>query len=193
MKSNNVVLTLVVHLLAICAIHGQSMKNHHPEIRIVDGSGSLKEIGTLPKHINEASGLEITSSGHLWTHNDGGTPMLFCIDTTGQLHRSLQLNHPNSGWEDLTLDDHGNMYVGAFGNNKNDKRELKIYKLPNPDSIDERVFTAEIIKYHYADQREYPAAPARKNFDADAMAAFGNSLYIFTKNRTSPFTGYSKV
>lgn len=159
----------------------------------IDGSNALKEIGTLPKHIKEASGLEMTAAGNLWTHNDGGLPMLFCIDSTGAVKRSLQLNHKNAGWEDLTQDANGNLYVGAFGNNKNDKRELKIYKLPDPDSIKENVFTAEIIKYHYADQKEFPAADGAKNFDMDAFTAIRDSLYLFTKNRTKPFTGYTKV
>jgi hypothetical protein len=167
-----------------------SAKKH---IRQIDGSRALKEIGTLPKHIKEASGLEITKAGNLWTHNDGGVPMLFCIDSTGELKKSLQLNHPNSGWEDLTQDAQGNFYVGAFGNNKNDKRELKIYKIPNPDLITEKVYTAEIIKYRYKDQQAFPPSNAAKNFDMDAFAASGDELFLFTKNRTSPFTGYTKV
>jgi hypothetical protein len=188
MKFNR--LLLVIFLLRGIGLHAQSADH---SIREIDGSTALKEIGTLPQHIKEASGLEMTAAGNLWTHNDGGLPMLFCIDPEGTVKRSLQLNHKNAGWEDLTQDDEGNFYVGAFGNNKNDKRELKIYKLPNPDSISENVFTAEIIKYHYADQKNYPAADAAKNFDVDAFTAIGDSLYLFTKNRTKPFTGYTKI
>jgi hypothetical protein len=154
---------------------------------------ALKEIASLPKHIREASGLAITASGHLWTHNDGGTPILFCLDTLGNVTRTIQLNHPNSGWEDLTLDKQGNMYVGGFGNNKNDKRTLKIYRIPNPESIAEKIVNAEIIKFTYEDQYEFPPPPQRRNFDVDAFIARNDSLFLFTKNRTSPFSGYSKV
>ena len=42
----------------------------------------LKEIGSLPKALREASGLALTK-GHLWSHNDDGVPVLFCIDTLG--------------------------------------------------------------------------------------------------------------
>lgn len=189
MKFNKCFL-LIVFIISATTLHAQS--SHSPIVEI-DGSQALKEIGTLPKHIKEASGLEITSGGNLWTHNDGGLPMLFCIDSAGNQKRSLQLNHPNSGWEDLTQDKKGNFYVGAFGNNKNDKRELKVYKIPNPDSISEKVLTAEIIKYHYADQTNYPAPNSSRNFDMDAFTAIGDSLYLFTKNRTNPFTGYTKV
>ena len=153
----------------------------------------LVEIAALPKHVGEASGLAMSKSGLLWTHNDGGLPMLFCFDTLGNLVKSQQLNHPNSGWESLAADKSGTLYLGAFGNNKNDKRELKIYIIRDPEGIKERVFTAEIIRYRYADQKEYPAADTDKNFDMDAFIAMDDALYLFSKNRTKPFTGYTKV
>ncbi len=190
MKFNKLLPIVLLLVFFGACVHAQDA---HGSIMEIDGSAALKEIGSLPKHINEASGLEMTEGGNLWTHNDGGLPMLFCIDSTGTVRRSLQLNHANSGWEDLTCDKDGNFYVGAFGNNKNDKRELKILKLPDPDSVTEKVITAGIIKYHYADQRSYPASAAAMNFDVDAFAAIGDSLYLFTKNRTKPFTGYTKI
>ncbi|HYG00989.1 MAG TPA: hypothetical protein VD927_01030 [Chryseosolibacter sp.] len=153
----------------------------------------LFELATLPKHVKEASGLAMSRSNFLWTHNDGGPPMLFCFDTLGNLQRSLQLNHPNAGWESLATDKDGMMYIGAFGNNKNDKRELKIYVIPDPETITARVITAEIIRYKYSDQRAYPASDEGKNFDMDAFIAMDDALYLFSKNRTRPFTGYTRV
>jgi hypothetical protein len=153
----------------------------------------LQEISSLPKHIKEASGLVITSKGHFWTHNDGGVPILYCLDSTGNVIKTIQLNHPNSGWEDLTLDQHGNLYVGAFGNNKNDKRMLKIYRIPDPETITDKVVIAETISYTYEDQRAYPPPPSGRNFDMDAFVALNDSLYLFSKNRTNPFTGYTRI
>jgi hypothetical protein len=153
----------------------------------------LKEICSLPKHVKEASGLAVTAKGHYWTHNDGGVPILYCLDSTGSVIKTVQLNHPNSGWEDLAVDKAGNLLVGAFGNNKNDKQNLKIYRIPNPDKIAEKVINAEIIKYTYSDQSSFPPPPAQRNFDMDAFVALGENLYLFSKNRTSPFTGYSKI
>jgi hypothetical protein len=163
------------------------------KLQSVNAGDQLKEIGKVPKQIKEASGLEITNGKNFWTHNDGGVPMLFCLDSVGNLKRTLQLNHPNSGWEDLTLDSDGTLYVGAFGNNNNDKKSLKIYIVPNPDNISEKVYNAGTIEYTYEDQHSYPAPASMKNFDVDAFTAMGDSLYLFTKNRTSPFTGYTKV
>lgn len=154
---------------------------------------NLKETGKLPNHINEASGLAITSRGKFWTHNDDGIPVLFCIDSVGNLVNSIHLNSINKGWEDLALDKHKNLYIGAFGNNTNDRKDLRILKISNPELIKTQVVQPEIINYWYEDQSSFPPPPTLKNFDADAMIALDSSLYIFTKNRTVPFTGYTKI
>lgn len=156
-------------------------------------SPQLRVVASLPKILKEASGLEVTGSGLLWTHNDDRLPVLYALDTTGQIVRTVHLNHPNNGWEDLTRDDHGNLYIGAFGNNKNDRKNLMILKLPDPDSITSLVTNAELIEFSYSDQRQFPPPDQYKTFDADAFVSLRDSLYIFTKNRTRPFTGYSKI
>lgn len=153
----------------------------------------LKVVGHLPKVLREASGLERTSSGLFWTHNDDRFSILYGLDSTGRTIKTVHLNHPNNGWEDLTLDKAGNMYIGGFGNNQNVRRNLTIYKVPDPDSITEQVYTAQRIEYTYADQRAYPPPPAEQNFDMDAFTCIGDSLYLFTKNRTQPFSGYTKI
>jgi hypothetical protein len=152
----------------------------------------LEEVGTLPKILKEASGLTVTGN-HFWSHNDDGIPALYCLDSVGNLIRAVQLNVQNKGWEDLAQDQQGNLYVGGFGNNKNDRQELRIYKIPSPESITAPVTFPEIISYRYADQKAFPPSSGAKNFDADAFIAYNESLLLFTKNRTAPFTGYSKV
>ncbi|MBX2945145.1 MAG: hypothetical protein KF725_04880 [Cyclobacteriaceae bacterium] len=147
----------------------------------------------LPNQINEASGLAVADQGNFWTHNDDGIPVLYCIDNTGKLIRTLYLNNLNKGWEDLARDKEGNLYIGAFGNNKNDRRDLKILIVKNPESVSEKIYNAEIINFTFEDQHEFPPAITHQNFDADALIAYNDWLYIFTKNRTTPFTGYTKV
>ncbi len=152
----------------------------------------LREVGSLPKILKEASGL--TKIGdHLWSHNDDGIPALYCLDSAGSLVRAVQLNVQNRGWEDLAQDVNGNVYIGGFGNNKNDKKELRIYKIPSPESITEPLTFPKIITYSYADQKNFPPSEGAKNFDVDAFVAYKESLFLFTKNRTKPFTGYTKV
>jgi hypothetical protein len=164
------------------------------KVRILnDKKVVLKEVKQLPKVIKEASGLENSSGNFLWTHNDDGIPALYCLDSAGNLVRAVQLNASNRGWEDLTQDEKGNFFIGGFGNNTNDKKDLKIYKIPPPETITELVTTPEIIRYNYSYQTSFPPPKARKNFDVDAFFAWKDFLYLFTKDRSVPFTGYSKI
>ena len=156
-------------------------------------NASLTITGNLPKVLREASGLEITYSGLLWTHNDDRFPILYGLNTSGSIERVIHLNHINKGWEDLTKDENGDLYIGAFGNNMNNRKDLSILKVPDPESVNADVINAEVIEFSYPDQRDFPPADGSKNFDADAMVALRDSLFIFTKNRTEPYTGYSKV
>lgn len=158
-----------------------------------DLSAKLTVLGSLPETIKEASGLEITSSGFLWTHNDDRLPILYALDTAGNIRSVIHLNHPNKGWEDLARDENGNLYIGAFGNNDNTSKTLKVYVIQDPENIKDRVYTAGVIDYYYPDQHQFPPPEEEKNFDADAFISLRDSLFIFTKNRTEPFTGYTKI
>ncbi len=150
-------------------------------------------VTTLPKILKEASGLYIDKQGNFWSHNDDRYSFLYCFDSTGTILKTVYLNHPNKGWEDLAHDENNNVYIGAFGNNRNDRKDLTIYKIKSPDSITSKVTMGETIKYQYSDQVSFPPAEANRNYDADALIAFQDSLYIFTKNRTKPFTGFTRV
>jgi hypothetical protein len=174
---------------------GQSSVVKHIKPVMLDAKKiQLKEIGSLPKALKEASGLEITNDGHLWSHNDDGVPVLFCIDTLGKLVKTIQLDRANHGWEEITRDDEDNFYVAGIGNNKNDKKDLKILKFADPEKTPaNKIAETEDISFKYEDQKDFPPPPRKLNFDADAMISLNGSLYIFTKNRTVPFTGYSKI
>ncbi len=129
----------------------------------------------------------------IWTVVDSNHPILFGLDSTGAMTKAIHLNNLNNGWEDVSQDDHGNFYIGDFGNNDNTRRDLKIYKIPDPSRIEESIVTAEIIAFSYQDQREFPPPAAQMNFDMDAMVCFNDSIFLFSKNRTRPYSGYSKV
>jgi WD40 repeat protein len=153
----------------------------------------LKKLGTLPKILKEASGLEVANAGELWTHNDDRQSILYRLDTTGNIRATIHLNHPNRGWEDLTMDKNGTLYIGSFGNNKNNRKDLAVYKIPTPDSITQPVYTAGVIRFSYPDQHAFPPDAGKHNFDVDAFVSKNDSLYLFTKNRTQPFTGYTRI
>ena len=91
----------------------------------------LVRIGTLPESISESSGLVFYNDTLLITHNDSGDkPMLYFINLKGKLvGQVLVENATNTDWEDLCMDDKGNLYIADIGNNNNDRRDLKIYKV----------------------------------------------------------------
>jgi WD40 repeat protein len=185
---------ILLFLIITCAGKETSAIDSIPKIKIVTVSTkSFVQVGTLPGHIQEASGLVKGEQQNFWTHNDDGIPVLFSVDHEGKLIRTLYLNNANNGWEDIARDHESNLYIGAFGNNRNDKKDLKILIIKNPESITEKIYNAEIINFIYEDQTEFPPPLQKRNYDADALIAYNHSLFIFTKNRTKPFTGYTKV
>jgi hypothetical protein len=150
---------------------------------------------SLPSGINESSGLETTRPNSLWTHNDsGGQPELYNIDTNGVLVKTLHVtNATNTDWEEVANDTSGNMFIGNFGNNNNDRQDLVIYKIQNPDLVSGNSVAAQQIHFSYPDQFAFPPSNDKKNFDMESMIAMNDSLYLFSKNRTTPYTGYSKL
>jgi len=189
----NVKRTVHILLLALVTVTASLAQDTRQSPEVYPGTIGLTAIASLPKSVKEASGLEMSGSPYLWTHNDDRFAVLYAFDTLGNLVKAIHLDYPNHGWEDLTRDQQGNFYVGSFGNNQNDRRNLAIYKIPDPESVKGHVINGEIISFNYADQHEFPPPESQRNFDADALVSIGDSLYIFTKNRTVPFTGYSKV
>jgi hypothetical protein len=155
----------------------------------------MRTISTLPATIVETSGLIYTRPNRLWTHNDsGGEPKLYEIDTTGAILRTVVVRGvTNIDWEDICQDAMGRVYVGDFGNNDNNRTDLVILKLPPLDSVIGDTVTPERIDFDYADQSAFPPADPLKNFDMEAFVAYGDSLYLFSKNRTVPFDGYTKL
>ena len=135
----------------------------------------------------ETSGL-IIHNNELWTHNDsGGEPILYSIDTTnGNIIRSVVINNAtNIDWEDICLDD-SFAYIGDFGNNSGARDDLKIYRINLADLSNPELdnINSETIYFTY-DPSIYSAVFTHRNntnFDCEAMIAFEDSLYLFSKN-----------
>lgn len=154
-----------------------------------------RPLGQLPAVLKESSGLAITGTNRIWTHNDAGnTNKIFCVDTTGTLLRSLFVyNALNIDWEDLAMDPQRNIYINDAGNNANDRDDLRIYIIPNPDEIESSFIEADIIDFDFPDQTTFPPPQSNRNFDIEALAWWNGYLYLFTKNRSNPQNGYCKL
>jgi sugar lactone lactonase YvrE len=155
------------------------------------GACRLKRLGNLPETLRENSGLVIHPNGHWYWHNDSGDgPYLYETDAKGRLRRRLEVQKAKHvDWEDMTIDEQGRLYVGDIGNNGNGRRDLCVYRLSVPDSSS--VLQAEQISFYYPEQGNFPPGPCCRHYDAEAMFYWKDSLYILTKNRTKPQTGWT--
>ncbi len=143
-------------------------------------------VGPLPPLLSETSGLAIWDST-LWTHNDSGDgPFLYQVELGGKkLLRQISIRGAGAiDWEDMTQDEKY-FYMGDFGNNNGNRKDLCIYEVPL-DSIRantvKKVTNARKIPFTYEDQSRFNYAPYQHNFDCEAMIAIGDSLYLFSKN-----------
>lgn len=154
----------------------------------------LETLTNIPLAVEENSGMLLSTNNRIWLHNDSGdSAKLYQIDTMGNLLRTIVIsNATNIDWEDITKDNQGNVYIGDFGNNSNNRQNLKIYKIQHPDSIIGNSTIAQTIYYNYPDQTAFPPPDAQKHFDMEAMIYLNDSLYLFSKNRTDPYDSYTK-
>ncbi|MBN2728008.1 MAG: T9SS type A sorting domain-containing protein [Bacteroidales bacterium] len=155
----------------------------------------INEICSLSDTLNENSGLCIDADSNIWTLNDGGnSPVIYQINTSGHIVKKIYIkNASNNDWESLTTDRNGHFFIGDFGNNDNTRQNLRILKIPDPTLISGDSIDAEFINFSYEDQFSFPPAADSMNFDAEAFIHLQDHLYIFTKNRTSPFSGYTYI
>lgn len=157
--------------------------------------GRLKNPVDLPKRLNECSGLTTFGGDTLWLIEDGGNAdNLYGINPQGDIIATFEVsNAKNEDWEALTKDTSGNVYIGDFGNNKSKRKDLVIYKLPNPHVEKGDKIPAKKIQFKYPDQKEFPPDFANRRFDAEAFFHSEGRLYIITKNQADPFNGRAYI
>jgi hypothetical protein len=151
----------------------------------------------MPNVLRESSGILTFNGSTVWSHNDsGGEPKLYEIDVqSGAIIRIVTLDGAtNKDWEDLTKDDRNNVYVGDFGNNRESRRNLCIYKIADPTLLPPSATApTQRIGFKYADQKDFPPLKNNRNFDCEAFIFYRDSLYLFTKNHSTPYNGYTKL
>ena len=147
---------------------------------------TITTLGTLPSVLEENSGMAVYNGNIFYFINDGGDPpKIYRYDTTTKLvQEKLIVNTTNVDWEDLAQDLDGNLFIGDIGNNDNNRTNLAIYKIGNPELAGDSIW-ADTILYAYENQNAFPPASQQLNFDCEAMIWYEDSLYLFTKNRTS--------
>ena len=158
---------------------------HHASNAGLMEESVLIEQALLPKKVNESSGLALVGQ-KIWTHNDSGSPTELhqvALKNEG-LNQSLTIGEcTNRDWEELTTDD-TYMYVGDFGNNGGNRRDLVIYKVALVDltASAANIAVQQKIPFRLSDQTHFEHEDYQHNVDCEAMIAWGDDLYLFSKN-----------
>jgi len=166
--------------------------NYNALVTINNGSCIYNDITLTPTLkfnlntvLNESSGL-LNWKNLIWSHNDSGNgPDIYGMNsTTGAIQRTVFIsNATNVDWEDIAQDNNF-IYIGDFGNNANGNRtDLKIYRIAKKDVTAKDTVAATIIHFSYSDQTDFtPKGANNTNFDCEAMIAYGDSLFLFSKD-----------
>ena len=138
----------------------------------------------LSKIIEETSGLEIIGD-YFITHNDSeGYPILYYLSKEGIIIKERKVESAvNTDWEDITKDDKY-IYISDTGNNFNNRKDLKIYKIPINENSAEKT---QIISFNYPEQVSFKNNTSTI-FDAEGLISLDDKLLIFTKNRRKKIT-----
>lgn len=135
--------------------------------------------------------------GVFWVLNDSGDrSRLFAIDRQGTLLSEVRVTGAkNVDWEDLTTDADGYLYIGDFGNNDNNRKDLTIYVIEEPDPrdpADSVVTVLRRIPFFFPEQHRFPD-PENMNYDCEAVFSDNGKLFVLTKHRSDSRTTLYRI
>jgi hypothetical protein len=154
--------------------------------------GPLKNIYSLPKNLKEVSGISYASDTNvLWTLEDSGNAnIIYGLSPEGKIKYEVEISGAkNEDWEDITEDQQGNIYIGDFGNNNNDRKDLCIYKINKESLSSENTAPAYKVSFSYPEQQSFPPKKKEMFYDVEGFFEFKGNFYLFTKNRSKGFDG----
>ena len=157
--------------------------------------GEYQYLGKFPNNLSEVSGIASYNQDGAWVIEDNGNKdEIYLVNLKATLVKKFKVKDAqNHDWEDLTTDKNGNLYIGDFGNNDNSRKNLAIYKLPNPNFEKGDKIPSEKITFNYPEQKEFPPSKKKMIYDAEAFLHWNDHLYIFTKDRSRPYLGKTLV
>ena len=152
----------------------------------------LKIEFALPKKLKEVSGITLSKDKKtIWVIEDRGNKnAVYGLKEDGQMVAKIPVeNSENTDWEDIISDPQGNIYIGDFGNNDNDRKDLAILKTDLKDVNQTTTKVIQTTKFHYQGQTDFPPKKSNLLYDCEAFVEMNGNFYLFTKNRSKGFDG----
>jgi len=147
----------------------------------------------------ELSGIVKSRSNKnvFWMQNDSGDqPRVFAIDSLGRFYQSDRYKNyegisiagaTNVDWEDITMDNKGNLVIADVGNNGNDRKDLVLYIVPEPSPVASNTTFLKKLFFRYPDQKAFPDK-ADFNYDCEAVFFADNHFQFLSKDRSDTYT-----
>jgi hypothetical protein len=155
-------------------------------------NNDLKELYSLPKKLKEVSGITYFPKNNLlYTLEDSGNKnAIYALNSDGKLAKTITItNATNVDWEDITKDKNDNIYIGDFGNNDNERKDLCIYKVAKNELNKDMAVAEYKVSFSYPEQTEFPPKKKELFYDVEGFFEHENYFYLFTKNRSKNFDG----
>lgn len=148
----------------------------------------------LNDSIKENSGLNFFND-RLFTINDSGNSSeIFEINQqTGKIKNVFKTDLINKDWEAITSDS-ANLYIGDFGNNVGNRKDLVIYKIPfDSTQMAPNINNITCIPFYYPEQKDFIPKNLNNDFDAEAMIFLNGKIHLFTKEWASKSTTHYTI
>lgn len=171
MKRAKAIRIVFVLLLTVFTLAGSSQEK----------SAILKKSVMLQKSLTEISG--IAYNGKVYAINDSGNAnAIFELDAKSfEILRKIKIEGTvNTDWESLALFN-DTLYIGNFGNNFGQRRDLSVYAIPISQLGDDDAIIKQ-INFKYKSQTSYFQKPYNHSFDCEAIIADNEGLWLFSKD-----------
>lgn len=179
-------------MLRILVLSAFLVLSCNPKAQDSPKSDALSVEFALPKKLKEVSGIALSKDKNtIWAIEDQGNKnVVYGLDRQGnQIADVLVENAENHDWEDITADTQGNMYIGDFGNNENNRQDLSILKVDLKEASQKAAKVTQTTTFHYEGQTEFPPKKSNWLYDCEAFVEKDGYFYLFTKNRSKGFDG----
>lgn len=181
-------------LAQVCGCTDSQAVNYNADATINDGSCKYAHttfraevLGTLDSLVDGSSSLFYWQNG-LWTYNDHVNNCIYLIDSTNaSITDALCVKRIKNQDTEEIAQDSLYLYFGDFGNNSGRRKNLQILRV-SKESMENKVFQIDTIRFSYEDQTDFTARLNATDFDCEAFIFTDDSIYLFTKQWVSAQT-----